>query len=93
MISRQLNLGDWISISWIAYKLYVVDNTPDKLVVSSPSWRTNDTMSFQHSRLDMTNNHVKLIGKSKPNPIYNSLTKITGFIHPFILNKTYDQSS
>jgi hypothetical protein len=88
MKSEDLKIGDWISIPWIAYRLYVVGNTPDKLIVSSPSWRTNDTMNFHHSRLDMANNYVKLIGKSNPNPLYNSLTKITGFIHPFVLNKT-----
>jgi hypothetical protein len=88
MKSEDLKLGDWISIPWIVNKLYVVENNSKDLIVKSPAWRNTETMSFRHSLLDMGNNCVELIGKSKPNPLYNSFTKITGFVHPFILNKT-----
>jgi hypothetical protein len=85
-MSKDLQIGGWIRISWIAYNLYVVDISEEYLSVSSPAWRTNDRMRFHHSRL-LNKSSYKIIGTSKTNPFYNKITKLSGFVHPFILVK------
>jgi hypothetical protein len=88
MSIKELQSGDWISIIWIGYLLYVIENNENVLIVSSPSWGLNDTMRFNHWRFDyLSGNCWKFLGKSKTNPLYNSITKLTGFVHPFTLVK------
>jgi hypothetical protein len=83
MTTKDLLPGDWISIVWIACSLYVVKNDEEFLTVSSPSWRVNDTMKFKHCRFDYLNGSCwEYLGKSKANPLYNPITKLTGFVHP-----------
>ena len=87
MTTKDLVPGDWITIFWIGYKLYVVDNNENYLTVSSPSWRCGDIMNFKHWRFDYLNGNCwEFLGKSKPNMLYNDVTKLTGFIHPYVLN-------
>jgi hypothetical protein len=85
MTIKNLSPGDWITISWIGYKLYVKDNNDFTLTVSSSSWSLNDTMKFKHDRLT-DKRFWTYLGNSKPNPLYNKITKLTGFVHPYILN-------
>jgi hypothetical protein len=85
MCSKDLIPGDWINIPWIAYKLYVVENTDRFLYVASPSWRVNDKMKFRHWEFEKTYSFV-FLGKSKPNPLYNPITKLGGFIHPVTIS-------
>ena len=87
MTTKELQPGDWISIGWIGYLLYIIDNNEKLLVVSSPSWRINDTIKFNHRQFNNLDNYWKFLGKSKANPLYNSITKLTGFVHPVTLIK------
>jgi hypothetical protein len=88
MNTKELLPGDWITIVWIANNLYVVLNDDEYLTVSSPSWQCNETMRFRHWRFHYLNGNCwKLLGKSKFNPLYNPVTKLTGFVHPVVLLK------
>lgn len=79
----ELSPGDWISISWIPYKLYVLENK-NKLVVTSPAWDHKDSMSFDHWRF-LNGNRWEYLGKSKPNLLYNKATSLLGYIHPVVM--------
>jgi hypothetical protein len=88
MTTKDLLPGDWISIVWIAYILYVMENNDKFLIVSSPSWRCNDKMRFRHGQFNYLDGDCwKFLGKSKANPLYNSITKLTGCVHPVTLIK------
>ena len=84
---KELQLGDWISINWtLPYKFYILKNDDTFLTVACPSWRANDSMRFAHWEFNYLNGKCwKFLGKSKPNPLYNTITKLTGFIHPVVL--------
>lgn len=85
MNSKDLQVGDWVTIPWIAYKLYIVSVDDDKFHVSSPSWRVGDTMKFKHWQF-REEGTIKNLGKGKPNPLYNKITKLSGFVHPTMQN-------
>jgi len=88
MTSKDLSPGDWISVDWIPYKLYVVENNETTLKVKSPAWSNGDYMIFQHWRFNYRNGKCwSLLGKSKENPFYNNITKLTGFVHPVVMIK------
>jgi len=88
MKTKDLEIGDWIRIDWIPYDVYVIDNNEISLKVTSPKWFTNDSMTFAHWRFNYRGGKCwKFLGKSKPNPFYNKLTKKLLSIHPVLLVK------
>lgn len=82
MNTTDLQPGDWITIPWIPYKLYVIKNQPDKFSVCSPSWFNNSFMSFDHWRFEKRG--IVLNKKGHRNVLYTNLTKHIKFIHPYI---------
>lgn len=87
MTTKDLLPGDWITVCWIGYKLYVVKNDDISLTLTSPAWTLGDTMKIQHWRFNYLNGNCwEYLGKSKPNSLYNKVTKLTGFVHPYLLN-------
>lgn len=88
METRELKLGDWIKIDWIAYDLYVVDNNDRFITLTCPKWNAGDSMKIEHWRFNFKGGKCwKFLGKSKPNPFYNKITKKLGLAHPVRLMK------
>jgi len=79
--SNELEVGDWIKIQWVFCELYVIENNEDYITFASPLWEISMSLTLKHWYLRKDDSFT-LISKSKPNPFYNKLTKLSGFIHP-----------